>query len=171
VDIINDDKGLPLLRTLDRTAFKGILDRVADFVKLDKDGVKPARPPADVVADMMAAKELPLPVLQGIIRAPIFERSGIVATNPGYQPETESYLCLAKGLMIPKVPASPDDADLAQARSLLLEELLVDFCFVSDADLAHAIAALLLPFVRLLIDGATPFTWWNPPLRVVARGS
>jgi hypothetical protein len=169
VDIINDDKGLPLLRTLDRTAFKGILDRVADFVTLDEDGVKPARPPADVVADMMASKELPLPLLQGIIRAPILSPSGILATNPGYQPETQCYL-LCQGLLIPGVPLSPDNDDLASARSLLLDELLVDFCFVSDADLAHAVAVLLLPFVRLMIDGPTPLYLVESPTPGSGKG-
>jgi putative DNA primase/helicase len=169
VDIINDDKGLPLLRTLDRTAFKGILDRVADFVKLDKDGVKPARPPADVVADMMASKALPLPLLQGIIRAPILSPSGILATNPGYQPETQCYL-LGQGLLIPEVPLSPDNDDLASARSLLLDELLVDFRFVSDADLAHAVAVLLLPFVRLMIDGPTPLYLVESPTPGSGKG-
>jgi hypothetical protein len=170
VDIVKDDKGLPVLRTLDRTAFKGILDRVADFVTVDEEAVKPARPPADVVGDMMAAKELPLPVLQGVIRALIFVPSGLLATNPGYQPETESYLYLAKGLMIPEVASYPGNADVARARSLLLDEVLVDFCFVSDADLAHAIAVLLLPFVRLLIDGATPLHLVESPTPGSGKG-
>jgi hypothetical protein len=39
---------------------------------------------------------------------------------------------------------------------LLLNELLGDFCFVGPAERAHALALLLLPFVRELIPGPTP---------------
>ena len=99
---------------------RGFWTGLADFVTVDEEAVKPAHPPADVVGDMMVAKELPLPMIQGIIRAPIFDPSGILATNPGYQPETQCYL-LCQGLLIPEVPLSPDNDDLALARSLLLD--------------------------------------------------
>jgi hypothetical protein len=42
------------------------------------------------------------------------------------------------------------------ARGLILDDLLGDFPFVEDADRAQAVGLLLLPFVRDLIDGATP---------------
>jgi hypothetical protein len=38
----------------------------------------------------------------------------------------------------------------------LIHELLCDFPFATDSDKAHAIALLLLPFCRDLIDGPTP---------------
>ena len=36
------------------------------------------------------------------------------------------------------------------------DDMLGDFPFVGDAERAHAVAALLLPFIRDLIPGATP---------------
>src|SRR5262249_46038918 len=53
---------------------------------------------------------------------------------------------------------------MPQARRLLLEELLGDFPFRDDASRAHALAALLLPFVRHLIDGPTPLHLLDAPV-------
>jgi hypothetical protein len=170
VDVILDDKGQPAIRTLDKAAFKGYLDRLTDFVSISDDGEKPARPPADVVADMMAARELPLPALQGIVQSPVLAPPGILATESGYQPETRFYLNLEKGLVIPLVPESPDRLMVGQAVSLLLDDLLLDFPLLAQADWAHAVAALLLPFVRLLIDGATPLHLVEAPTPGSGKG-
>jgi hypothetical protein len=170
VDIILDDQGQPALRTLDKPALKGIMDRVADFMVLGDEGLTPARPPGDVVADMMADKELLLPALHGVIAAPVLAPPGIIVTTPGYQQETRFYLNLEKGLFIPPVPESPDGLIVAQARSLLLDDLLVDFPFVGQADRAHAAALLLQPFVRLLIDGPTPLWLIESPTPGSGKG-
>jgi len=45
---------------------------------------------------------------------------------------------------------------VSQAKRLLLEDLLGDFPFVGASGRAHALACLLLPFARDLIDGPTP---------------
>jgi hypothetical protein len=54
------------------------------------------------------------------------------------------------------IPEQPTPEQLQAAKKLLLDELLGDFPFASSADLAHALAALLLPFVRRMIEGCTP---------------
>ncbi len=56
-------------RHFTNTSLKGTLDRLANFVKIDKDDEKPARPPNDVVADILSLANPPLPVLQGVIQA------------------------------------------------------------------------------------------------------
>ena len=47
-------------------------------------------------------------------------------------------------------------SDIAVARSLLLDDLLGDFPFTGEAERAHALALLLVGFVRAIIDGPTP---------------
>ncbi|MEJ7639708.1 MAG: hypothetical protein WKF75_17480 [Singulisphaera sp.] len=42
------------------------------------------------------------------------------------------------------------------AKRMLLDDLLVDFPFAEQADRANALALLLLPFIRPLIEGPTP---------------
>ena len=169
-DMAQDDKGQPTIRTLDKAAFLGILDRLADFMAETRDGPKPARPPKDVVADMMSSKNIPLPILLGIIEAPVFDSSGHLATSLGYQPETRYYLELPKGQSLCAISGNPTQAEIDKARGIILDELLVDFCFVGDPDRAHAVAALLLPFVRALINGYTPLHLVESPTPGSAKG-
>ena len=54
------------------------------------------------------------------------------------------------------VGAEPTAAQLQAARDLLCMDLIGEFPFVGQTERAHAVALLLLPFVRDLIDGPTP---------------
>ena len=164
MDIILDDNGDPRLRTLRKPAVKGRLDRIADFVRVEDGALQPARPPADVVTDMMVAKILPLPLIRGISRAPMFSPAGVLATTSGYQQETGYFYHPQKGLRIPDVPQRPNPADVLMAKIIILDDLLSDFPFVGDADIAHALSIMLLPFVRPMIDGPTPLNLIESPL-------
>ena len=56
---VNDNNKKIITERLSRVRLKGILDRCADFVKVNKDGLtSPARPPADVVADIQSLPDL-----------------------------------------------------------------------------------------------------------------
>ena len=77
---------------------------------------------------------------------------------------------MAKGLNLPEIPDQPNYEDVARARHLLVDDLLVDFPFVSDADWAHAVVALLLAFCRLLIDGPTPLHMVESPTPGSGKG-
>ena len=52
----------------------------------------------------------------------------------------------------------------------MLDDLLVNFPFVSKADLAHAVALFLLPFVRELIGGPTPLHLIEAPTMGSGKG-
>lgn len=171
VDIVTDAKGNPTIRTLDKPMVRGILDRDADFMSTGRDGdLVPSGPPSRVVDDVMASKELPLPPLNGIIDAPIFSAEGRLCTDTGYQPATGYYLNPGKRLSIAPIQERPDKRSVDAARSLLLDDLLADFPFASDADRAHAVAALILPFVRPLIDGPTPLHLIEAPTPGSGKG-
>ncbi|MFC1902671.1 hypothetical protein ACFLX4_01195 [Chloroflexota bacterium] len=157
VEMVQDDNGQPLVRVLNRPRLRGILDRVANYVRLNKKYIPtPADPPSDVVLDMLAEAQLPLPVLRGMAAAPIFAPSGKLISSPGYDPITGYYLNFPDGLEIPHVSDCPNETEIKTARELILNDLLVDFTFLEDADQAHAVVIMLQPFVRLLINGATP---------------
>lgn len=162
---------------LDAVALKGHLDRVADFVKIEvslekgEDGkqktaeeTKPARPPADLAPDLLARVDrLPLPHLRVLATSPVFSAAGEVVRAEGYHPESGTYL-VTRGLEDVR-----DDVPPLQALALL-QELLCDFPFTSDAGFAHTLAALLLPFVRALIDGPTPLHLIEAPTRGSGKG-
>jgi hypothetical protein len=83
---------------------------------------------------------------------------------PGYHPGTRLWLHLAPGLTVPAVADHPHPEQVEEAKRLLLVELLGDFPFVDAAGKAHTLAALLLPFVRQMIDGPTPLHLFDAPV-------
>jgi hypothetical protein len=55
------------------------------------------------------------------------------------------------------------DVPLEEARVLLLDELMGEFPFADEASRANALAMLLTPFLRPLVDGPTPLFLLNAP--------
>lgn len=105
-------------------ATRGELDRAAWFVQFDRNGLpKPARPPMDVVRDILTLPRLPFPELRGISHSPVLTEHGILASD-GYDRSSGLYLSLGglDGLL--------HDMSLDEAKSIILGELLGDFPFV-----------------------------------------
>lgn len=127
------------------------------WYKKTSDGERrPLDPPIDVIRLMLAAGDVPLPILDRIVTAPVFSPSGVLQTSEGYHPEAKTYYAASKGLVIPDVVLKPGEEELDRARELILDNLMADFSFAKQSDRAHALALLLLPFARDLIAGPTP---------------
>jgi hypothetical protein len=154
------DSGEPITRALDYERMRHHLARAASFVEQRMRGEEVVEvlvaPPKDVVNDVLATPDQPLPILTRIVEAPVFAPSGELQTTPGYHPASQTYYAPADGFVVPDVPRRPSGDDIESARNLICDELLGDFPFVDDAGRAHAVALLLLPFARDLIDGPTP---------------
>jgi putative DNA primase/helicase len=114
------------------------------------------RPPSDVVRDVLATPDPPLPVLRRIVEVPVFAPDGTLQTDRGYHSASLTYYQPRAGFSLESVPERPTADDVTLAKRLILVEVLADFPFVQAADRAHAVALLLLPFCRDLIDGPTP---------------
>ena len=121
-----------------------------------------AHPPLAIVKDMLEETGLDLPALNRITQAPAFAADGSLPLASGYHAPSGSYYA-ANGLVIPPIPARPTDQQIDAARELISIEVFGDFPFVDDADLAHAFAMLLQPFVRDCITGTTPLYMANKP--------
>jgi DNA polymerase-1 len=174
VRLERDEHGtlVPVDLTADRLRYT--LARCANFYKRTAhDGTDRrvvGRPPNWLVADLLATPEPPLPVLRRIVSVPVFAPDGTLVCEPGFYPATGIYYDPAPGLVVPPVSPRPTDDEVARARALLLNDLLVDFPFVSAADRAHAVGLLLLPFVRELIDGPTPLHMIEAPTEGSGKG-
>jgi hypothetical protein len=143
-------------RILTITSLRNRLDRLADFVRIDKSGDEyPSRPPKDLLEDLLAQANPPVPYLQGVVQGPVCRPDGSFAATEGYDPATGLYLALGD-LRVPPVPDTPSDDDVARVQRLLPEELLGDFPFATAADQAHALSEVITPVVRSLITGPTP---------------
>ena len=133
------------------------LAQIICWYQLDRGGNRePARPPVDVVKNVLATPNPALPILNRVVEVPVFASDGTLQAEPGYHEAGRIYYAPASGLMIPPLSSNPTDQDIQLALSLVFDELLVNFPFVNSSDSAHALALFLLPYVRDLIFGPTP---------------
>src|SRR5207247_1615403 len=147
---------VPSLQAMSDKMLQGRLAVVANWFRVNKTGYVDVAPPMEVVSYVQNLPAWPdIPVLNALIEAPTFTREGDLITEPGYHPKSRLWLHCPPDLSKPVSP-DPTDEEIDAARTLLLDELLGDFPFRDDASRAHALAAMLLPFVRDLIDGPTP---------------
>lgn len=147
-----EDQIIVELMTKDKMRF--LLAECAKWYKKKEN--TPAHPPPAVVNNVLARPDMPLPILTRIVNAPIFSKSGDIQTKPGYHPDTQTYYHAQKNFMLENILKEPTEKDVAKAKSLILGELLVDFPFAGESEQAHAVAMLLLPFVRELVVSSTP---------------
>ena len=76
-EVVEDEKRGVQMRVFSQVVFKGVLDRLANYVKINEKGqLNPARPPPDVVADILALTNLPLPMLEAVVKTPVFSAGG-----------------------------------------------------------------------------------------------
>ncbi len=129
---------------------------VQRFCRTGPGGHREIAPPDVLLRNMLATPpaDIPLPVVTRIVYAPTVAPDGTIQLTPGYQPATGTFF-VANGLEVPPVPVTPSEEEVRRAVATL-QEPIREFPFVDDSDIAHALAFLLWPFVRDLIDGPTP---------------
>ncbi|WP_257455621.1 hypothetical protein [Archangium lipolyticum] len=113
-------------------------------------------PPTLVVTSVLSTPPPELPVLESVRTTPFFGADGQLITSPGYYALQRSFLVEYGGLVVPVISSQPTEEEVKVALHLLAVELLGDFPFDLPADKAHALALVLLPFVRDMVDGNTP---------------
>lgn len=155
--IESDDSGNPQPVPMTENRLRFALARLGAWVKQTPAGeLVPAHPPLATVKDILAMPDPELPVLTGIVTVPVFGPDGTLQVVPGYYPSSRLIFEPPPEFVLPAIPDRPTADDIARARAFLLDDLLGDFPFVGDAERAHTLALLLLPFVRPLIQGSTP---------------
>ena len=156
-EVVEDEERGILTRHFTHVLLKGTLDRLANFVAIDKDGnEKPTRPPTDVVADLLALPTVSLPPLKGVLETPVYSPTGELAIQRGYDRRTGYYIHLTPRLAIPDVDREPNGAAISRARQLISDELIGDFPFATEADTANAIGVHITPYASPLIAGPKP---------------
>lgn len=155
-----DDNGndIVLVKTYNSGALRGYLARVATWVHAGQNGDLDRPPPKEIVEDLLGNADIftDIPILRQIVHCPLFAADGTLHATPGYSSATKCWYEPRGSFVVDELPHTPDDEDVRRATTLLLQDYLVDFPFESPADRAHALALLLLPFIRLMIPGSTP---------------
>ena len=160
-----DDRGKRITEALGKDALKGILERCADYWAYDgrRKRLMPTSPPMEAVADMLALPDYSFRYLAGIVETPMARADGSIVEAPGYDATSALFYEPPPGLVIPPIPEQPGEVDVAGALALF-DELLADFPFADGATgRAHAMALILTPFLRDLIDGPVPLLIVDAP--------
>ncbi len=158
------------IEALGDTAMYGVLARSANWHNVAEEAVTAAPPSRDTARDMLVNPDPGLPPLDSVVRTPTFGKDAKLIATPGYHRSDALWMFPDDSLDIPEVPAKPTREQIASARALLVDELLVDFPFVRDSDRAHAIAAILLPFLRRMIAGLAPIHLIEAPTQGSGKG-
>ena len=160
----------PEIDEMDEDAVFGLLARTADWHKSGEESITETSPPRDAARDMLAYPDLHLPMLEGVISTPVFGHKGELIMNEGYHQNDRVWLTPDATLELQPVPDEPSPEEISAARGLLFDDLLVDFPFVDTSDRAHAVAAMILPFIRRMIEGPTPMHLIEAPTMGSGKG-
>ena len=151
-------------RAISGPGMKGILDRTARFVRMEKTGLVPARPPDDVVSDILSLEDMPFAPLTAISQAPLVLPDGQMVHTSGYD-QGSGYLVRLNGLSAVRA-----DMPIADAVNMLLDDVYGDFPFVDDASRAHVVSLILQPFLMALIARPTPMYLIEGPKAGTGKG-
>lgn len=158
------------IEPMDEHAVFGMLARVADWVRVTDEACIDTSPVKDVARDMLAYPDEKLPPLDAVATTPLFGTTGDLITAPGYHRSERLWFESQKDLYDLDFSAPENLMNIEAARALLVDDLLVDFPFVDESDRAHALAALILPFVRRMITGCTPIHLVEAPMAGSGKG-
>ncbi len=156
--------------------FQRALEQKVGFLRVGDEGKLTYRSaPKDLVNHLYYSRDLPLPYLERITRAPVFSEDGVLVNTPGYHRSARAFYAPPADLDVPTLPTRVSGDDLRKARQIIVEEWMGDIPFdgwtrdrlVSaaldgdlnnppPASLLNAIGAALEQFVRPMIDGPLP---------------
>ncbi|MCP4680531.1 MAG: hypothetical protein GY854_34615 [Deltaproteobacteria bacterium] len=167
---LSHEEHATVIRPMDIGALKTILTEIADWVKVSEYGTKASKPPQEIPDGLISLPPHDLPKLETIIGTPVFDSTGALIVRSGYHEAERTWLQLAKGFTLPEIPEAPTAADMARAKEWIFNDMFVDFPFVNQADRAMTAAALLLPFLRKMVDGPTPLHMIEAPTKGTGKG-
>jgi putative DNA primase/helicase len=155
-------KGSMLLEPLNATALTDVFNRVAIWMQLSKDGIRAVDCPSKVAKTYLSRTgRWHVPLLAGIISAPILREDGTVLARPGYDAQTE--LFFDSGQDWPVISERPTRADAENALQILRGPFS-EFPFISESDCAAHIAAILSAIQRPLLK-VCPIFGYSAPMQ------
>ena len=165
VRIERTSDGVPRIKHATRAAVASIAGKAAQWISTNENEVREVAPARDLCEIFLESSDdwRGIPVIEGTATAPFFAPDGTLCATEGYHKSARTWLSLASGFDVGDTTPTPEN--VTAARHLILDDILGEVSFGDEASRAHAVAQMLLPFVRRLIDGSTPLHLWNAPLR------
>lgn len=149
------------------------LNDLVTFIRMSEQGSASSRQPCprDVADHVFERAESFLPEAPEILKTPFFMQDGTLILEPGW--DGKDVFLVDTGLEVEDVPRRPSVEQVEEARDWLIDELMVDFPFLdrdeegnesSAPSRANALAMLLTPFMRRIINAVTPVFLINKPI-------
>jgi putative DNA primase/helicase len=160
--ILKRQAGTLLLELMQPAALTDIFGRIVRWQRLNKKGEAHDVdcPPQVAITYRSRTGAWGLPVLGGIISAPLLRPDGTVLHRAGYDPATGLFLTEEW----PAVDSSPTRDDALMALALIVETF-GQFPFVTEADRCVFVAAILTALQRRLLASAPLFAFSAPTQR------
>lgn len=153
------DEGHLIIRRHTTTTFSHWVARHSAWQRPTRNGgLVPCNPPLPAItavketADNLTAA----PKLERVVQVPFYTREKTLAAVEGYHPASRAWYQPSLRFEVPEVSENPTPTHVQAAKQLILGDLLVDFPFAAAGDRAGAVALLLEPFVKDVIQGSTP---------------
>lgn len=165
---------------LTRENLGGRLMHAVKFMKTYKDQEPKTLPLPGSLLDyaLSCVDDTAFPPLDRIVHVPVFSASGKLQTEQGYNDETQLLLHFSKGFEALSISDTPSGEEVDEALEILLDNALHSFPFADGTpeeagkrphkgdepydptrgvgSRANALAMILQPFCREMIDGPTP---------------
>jgi hypothetical protein len=176
--VATDEDGICTPELLNEAATGAVLSQLANWVAVtageEGEIVKDVYPPTTVSRTLLSWGSWPGgPPLDGVTGVPVFGKDGQLHDIAGYDAATR--LFYPGGVKLGDT--NPTVANVERSKALICDELLGEFPFKKDgkheetsASKAHAIAMVLAPFVRPMIDGPTPLHLVDSPTPGTGKG-
>ena len=163
VRVRTDEKNRILVDYIDEKILNNILERSASFSRQKNNLEMPCNVPLQVVKDLLALPSWEgIPPLIDVTETPILRSDGTVLATPGYDAVTGLFYSPPQDFILSPIPDNPTAEDINNAITLI-KEILAEFPFDTDADFCNAVALVLTPLVRPIIEGPIPLAVITAP--------
>ena len=163
VRVRTDERNRILVEYIDEKILNNILERSASFSRHKNNLEVPCNVPLQVVKDLLALPSWEgIPPLIDVTETPILRSDGTILTTPGYDGETGLFYSPPQDFILSPIPDNPTAEDINGAMTLI-KEMLAEFPFDTDADFCNALALVLTPLVRPIIEGPIPLAVITAP--------
>ena len=170
VAVEDDGHGRPRTALVDLPALRYRVDQAMGFVqRRSRGGFASTRCPEHLASDLTFGLRERLPKLSFVTGVPLVRPDGSVVAKPGHDAAT-GVLYRPCGDGVGDVPEHPTEDDVAEAASLLVEDVLGDFPFEDEASRTNALAYLLTPHLRLVVPGPYPLALVDATKRGTGKG-
>ena len=165
----------PAIRMVTEPLLADALSRCGDYLRVTrtlKDGTRlyePCYPPRFGVEALMAGERFPVPMLEGIVEAPVLLKSGKILDTPGYDAYSGLFYEPPRHAKFLPVPAHPTAREIKSALNWF-HEAVTDFPFDQPEHRSAWMAGVLSYFARWAYSGPTPLFLVDGNVRGAGKG-